>query len=363
MKAVFLSDSMGFSGGRKLLLEYAAYMKGAGHDVDVLVLDPGGPLSNLVEARRVPSFNRDSIPACDAIVASKPQEVLDAWLSGRGKAVHFCQSYEVAELEQHLCGAHGWGGLGAWLKLQKRKLTWRSRRRRFDKIYQLPTELLAVSKSLKDQLEGRYGRGVRLVLNGVRTEFFHAPRRMERELFSEFRPMRVLSIGPADVSFKGIDQTIEAVRIAKGRGLPIKFLRVSPSFSKAERENPMVDEFYEALDQARLGDLIRFCDVFVSNSTEGEGFGLPAMEALSCGAVCVLSSISSYLNFSERRDFCLFVPPFDPKATADAMERIYKASSSDLIKMRTGALEVASIYKFDRACRDFEKTLLEIAAR
>jgi glycosyltransferase involved in cell wall biosynthesis len=43
-----------------------------------------------------------------------------------------------------------------------------------------------------------------------------------------------------------------------------------------------------------------------------EGFGLPAMEALTSGVPSVLTEISSYKNFDERMDFAFFVPTHRP---------------------------------------------------
>jgi glycosyltransferase involved in cell wall biosynthesis len=100
--------------------------------------------------------------------------------------------------------------------------------------------------------------------------------------------------------------------------------------------------------------------VYISNSTEGEGFGLPAMEALSCGLLCILSSISSCLSFSDRRDFCFFVPERDPTATSAVLKEIIRSPSEKFVDIRKNALEISAHYSHEKACKNFEKILENI---
>jgi alpha-1,3-rhamnosyl/mannosyltransferase len=60
-------------------------------------------------------------------------------------------------------------------------------------------------------------------------------------------------------------------------------------------------------------------DIFISSSLEGEGFGLPAMEALASGIPSILTEISSYLNFDEKKDFAYFVPTHRPDKIAEGI--------------------------------------------
>jgi glycosyltransferase involved in cell wall biosynthesis len=363
MHLVFLSDNMKFSGGRKVHFEYASFLREQGHDVEVLVQKKEGELADFLEVTVVEDFSTDNIPECDLIVGTKPLEVLDAWNSKKGKVVHFCQGFEITDLEQRLKGQvlpERYRGKGIFnnLKLKKKKKDWLKKIEKFDQIYNLPTHLVTVAKPLQQVLEKRYARPVKLCLNGVHDEFF-----FPAEIYippAKNKPVRIINIGPAEVTFKGIQTTLETIKILKEHGRNIEFIRVSPNFSEAEKQNPLVDEFHEHLSQEKLGELIRSCDIYISNSTDGEGFGLPALEALSCGVIAVLSNISSYRNFSDSENFCFFVREHSPESTVDAVEFILENNPENLLITRENALKVASEYSFIKACNRFEEILVEI---
>jgi glycosyltransferase involved in cell wall biosynthesis len=73
------------------------------------------------------------------------------------------------------------------------------------------------------------------------------------------------------------------------------------------------------LKEKEMAELYRSTDIFISSSLEGEGFGLPAMEALACGVPSILTEISSYQNFDARKDFAYFVPTHRPDRIAEGV--------------------------------------------
>ena len=345
------------------MFEYAAYLRQTGNNVKILVREKHGELRNFFEADVVPDYSPANIPECDIIVATKPREVVDAWNSRRGRVVHFCQGFEIINLNHKISGKFlpidfKKSGLLNRFNFIRKKQSWKRKIVQIDKAYRLPAHLITVSEHLKQELEKRYGRPVHLCRNGVHKEFFFPARNWGAKEYSQEYPMRIISIGSGDEPLKGISTTFDAVRILKSEGYPIKFIRVTSSPIQKKKESGIIDELYENLSQARLGDLLRSCHVYISNSTEGEGFGLPAMEAMSCGLACILSSISSYRGFSKRRDFCVFVMEGDADATAETVKELL-AMPEKLLVMRKAALEVAESYSHDKACAKFAE-LLEI---
>jgi len=366
MKIVFLTNNLNFSGGRKLMLEYAAFLKKKGEDVTVLIQNEKGPLKDIVPYTEVADFSSANIPECDIIVATTPQEARDAFASGKGRTVHFCQGFELADLEQRISGELTpprfiGGRILQKLKLFRKRFSWRRKYRKIDAIYRQPTFLVTVSEHLKEVLEKRYGRNVFLCRNGVHKEFFYSPESLEMPSFSKEFPLRIINVGPYKVSFKGIPFTLEAVKKLKEEGLPVHFTRVSPEFSEEEKKMWFVDEFHEKVSQEKLGELFRRSHVYISNSTEGEGFGLPAMEALSCGLLCILSDVSSYRFFSERRDYCFKVPEFDITETVRAVKKIFSMDKLKLLDCRNAAMLVSSEFQHDAACEQFENILRMIS--
>jgi glycosyltransferase involved in cell wall biosynthesis len=70
-----------------------------------------------------------------------------------------------------------------------------------------------------------------------------------------------------------------------------------------------------------------------------EGYGLPALEALACGAPLVTTSGTAMEEFAQGA--ALLVPPGDQDALADAIESIVSGSDPDLEARRTRGLAVA----------------------
>lgn len=366
MELVFLTDHMKFSGGRRLMFDYANYLMGKGHKVTVLVNEERGELAGTIPVSVVPEFSAKYVPKSDLIIATSPKEVRQAWECKTAKVVHFCQGFELTDLEQRLSGKvlppryEGSGFMHA-LMIFKKKFTWRRKLREFDNVYKLPTYLISVSAHLQKELEERYGRPAPLCRNGVDLNNLH-PRSdwNSAEKFSEKRPLRIINIGPINVTYKGIATTLEAVEKAKKNGMHIEFTRITPIATKTETPENVPYKLYEKLPRGRFCEVLRNNDVYISNSTEREGFGLPAMEALASGLICILSNILCYRTFTERKDHCIFVPEFDTEATLAAIERIYNMPESEKEAFHRNALAVGAEYSHDKACMEFENILEKI---
>ena len=362
MHLVFLSDNMNFSGGRKLLFEYASFLRKRGHKVDVLVQRESGGLKGMLPVSIVPAFTRNEIPDCDLIVATTPREVQNAYDSERGKVIHFCQGFEITDLEQRVAGKvlpprYRKKGLLAKITVVRKKIAWRRKIKRINKVYELPTVLLTVSKHLQKELELKYGKKVHLCENGIHNEYFYPTKTFNWHEFTEEQPLKIINIGPNKVTFKGINTTLKAIEILKKKQLPVMLIRVAPHIEKQEYGNTIIDKCYENIPPENLGELLRNSHVYISNSTEGEGFGLPAMEAISSGLITILSSINSYKNFSNKKNFCYFVPEHDAKKTAQIIEKILTMPKEEAEKMRAAALAVSNKFTFKHSCETFEKIL------
>jgi hypothetical protein len=158
MYCVFISDHMKFSGGRKLMFDYAAFMKKQGHKCDVIVEEERGDLAGTIEVKVVPSLSKEYLPKCDLIIASDPREVKQAHQAKCGKVVHFCQGFEITDLEERISGKvlpprFEKKGFKNQLILFKKRITWRHKLRLFESIYRMPSHLITISIHLKEILE------------------------------------------------------------------------------------------------------------------------------------------------------------------------------------------------------------------
>lgn len=78
-----------------------------------------------------------------------------------------------------------------------------------------------------------------------------------------------------------------------------------------------------------------------------EGYGLPALEALACGAKLVTTSGTAMAELAG--DAALLVPPGDPAALADALHEVMTEPAGRADKRRMRSIETASGYTWARS--------------
>jgi glycosyltransferase involved in cell wall biosynthesis len=104
-----------------------------------------------------------------------------------------------------------------------------------------------------------------------------------------------------------------------------------------------------------LAELYATCDLFVSASWR-EGFGLPPLEAMACGAPVVLTDSGGVREYARHGENCLMVPPRDPPALAEAMVRVLTDTALAEQLRRNGPLTAAR-FTWEGAVDRFEEAL------
>lgn len=145
-------------------------------------------------------------------------------------------------------------------------------------------------------------------------------------------PSRVLVVGAAEIETKGIDDAYGAVAHARWFGHPVELVRVSPwRPSPAEPVREAVDEFHVSLTCAEMTRVVHSCDIYLGANRAGEGFGLPAAEAMAAGLPCVLTRIPSYLGFGDPHDYAHFADEGD---AVDLGEKLVELLDDDELRGR-----------------------------
>jgi glycosyltransferase involved in cell wall biosynthesis len=112
------------------------------------------------------------------------------------------------------------------------------------------------------------------------------------------------------------------------------------------------------LDEREMVELYQESHILIAPSL-WEGFGLPAIEAMSCGLPCILTDSGSYQSLDPVMDFACFVPPRLPEAIA---EGVLKIREDRLFRERITrrGFEIAGQYTLEKMGDVLEETLLKI---
>jgi len=296
----------------------------------------------------------DDIPDCDVYVGSLYSDMKGLFQRGKGKVVHLCQGYEPIDYLSRIKGEaiterYLRRGTFSIFRRYIDILKFKKRVKEIESIYALQTVKAAVSKHLVALIERRFHQRCFLIQNGIDPSVFYPE---ERRVWGENGRIRILSVGPMQVGFKGIPDTLQSIRILKDKGIPVKFTRVSPHPPlKKEEVGKVVDQYYMNLKEKEMAELYRSTDIFISSSLEGEGFGLPAMEALASGVPSILTEISSYKNFDTQRDFAYFVPTHRPDRIAEGI-LILIEDRGLRERYRDGGIRVAKGFTLERTKQD-----------
>jgi glycosyltransferase involved in cell wall biosynthesis len=315
----------GFSGGIKIVSQHVKILNEMGYETLLITKYLPADLNlaelNLYEKPIVLKSDED-IPDCDLYVGAAFSDVRMLFRRGKGRVVHLCEGYEPIEYLSRIKGEviterYLRKGFFSIFREYIDLLKFKKRVKRIESIYALPTVKAAISKHLVELIERRFAQKCFLIQSSIDSNIFYPD---ERKVWGSSGKIRILSVGPIQMGFKGIPDALQAIRMLKEKGIPVEFIRVS-FYPPSEREEVgrVVNQYYMNLKEKEMGELYRNTDIFISSSLEGEGFGLPAMEALACGVPSILTEISSYKNFDEKMDFAYFVPIHRPDKIAEGV--------------------------------------------
>jgi glycosyltransferase involved in cell wall biosynthesis len=354
------------SGGVKVVSQHVKLLNEMGYET-LLMTRNMQINSNLTELNlyEKPTLVKsgDDIPDCDIYVGTFFNDVKRLFQRGKGKIIHLCQGYEPIDYTSRIKGEVikerylRKGIFSIFLKYAD-ILKFKKRIKEIESIYALPTVKAAVSKHLAELIQKRYRQKCFLIQNGIDPNIFYPD---ERRIRGESGRIRILSVGPINVGFKGITDTLQSIKILKDKGIKLEFIRVSPHPpSEREEVGKVVDQYYINLKEKEMAELYRNSDIFISSSLEGEGFGLPAMEALASGVPSILTEISSYKNFDARRDFAYFVPTHRPDRIAEGVLAL-KEDRGMRERFRDRGISVAKGFTLERTKQDLSNFIKELS--
>lgn len=236
-----------------------------------------------------------NFPESDIVVATRWDTatwVADVVKSGRAKAgVYFLQDYE------------------SWFFPETDK---ESRAKVID-TYQLIPHKIVKSDWLKGMLEGD-GFSADKIRLGMNLGVFYP-----RSAAKTSHPI-ILAMARPRTPRRGFPHVIEGLKRVKESKPEVEIVLFGDDLSKQKIPFDYRDEGV-ITNQNRLAELYSAADVYLDGS-DFQGFGRPALEAMACGAACVLTKVGGVAEYARDDENCLLVPPKNPEAFAQAILKI-----------------------------------------
>ncbi|HEY6869983.1 MAG TPA: glycosyltransferase family 4 protein, partial [Novosphingobium sp.] len=313
MKIVFVLPEINLSGGTKVLIDYADYLKSAGHSVVCLVPRPAriglralarmivrGESRRPVDRRRSHLSGRDvdivegkvpgrlvesDFPDADVVIATwwETAEWIAPLGPEKGVKVHFIQGHEVFDGQPV---------------------------DRVEAVYRLDLKRIVVAQWLQDVMRDSYGcSDAVLVPNGVRTGHFAA---------SASGTVRAREVGLvwSNEPIKNCAMAIAAMDLARQHMPDLRLVAFGSEPCPGELARQDWVEYFERPAQSLIPQIYARARLWLF-PTLTEGFGLPILEALACGTPVVATAAGAAPQIVSDRNGRLVETT--PSAMAEAM--------------------------------------------
>ena len=300
MRITYVAEDTELWGGNAVIFQHLEILAEAGHDA--FLTTPASspdwyPLK--VPVNTIRSLDPSAFPMVDIIVSTSWKTIKLVMESKKGIPVHLCQGYE--------------GALEELVHLKES----------IDQAHSLRIPKLIVSRHLETFLKERFNSETYYVGQMLNRKIFYPNRNPLRKLLKirlKPKPLIILVVGPFEGSYKNIPTTLRGIILAKQQLKdPLQLIRVSQfPLSREEEEIIIPNAYHFRIPYQDMGDLYRAADIFISMSTDAEGFGLPALEAMACEVPTILSKIHSHLGFANTQDYAIFVES-TPEAVSEAI--------------------------------------------
>jgi glycosyltransferase-like protein len=240
-----------------------------------------------------------------------------------------------------------------------------------------PDALMCVSAPWVERLSREFGRGARLVRNGVDTRRHRPPRdaaerTQDRIAAGVDGHLTILAIGGIEprkgsltllrgfAELHSLAPELDPLLVIAGGATLFDYRHEVERFHAAVLELGLTDRVrvLGSLECDELERLYRAADVFAFPSTT-EGFGLAALEALASGLPVVASDLDALQTFLEHGRSALLVPVGDSHALARALARLAQ-DPAHRERLRAGGLELAAGFSWDAAAAAHERAYAEL---
>lgn len=325
MRVVIPVISLERGGGTRFLQEVGNGLCDRGHDIQyVIVAGKRVEFSLRGKVTFVPRLVPEYMPVGDLVLPNFYATVY-ASLSGRAMPARICLSYEPLFVEDKAGAAE---------------------------TYRIPMPIATISGWLQGILAERAGRRSIVINPGIdhRTFYPIARERLKATVLCIGRPVE------QGYGFKGYPHFAQAMSLVRARRPDVHVIVASPELR--HHGLPFPATLVASPADSGLAELFRQVTVFVFPSIF-EGFGLPPLEAMACGAPVVTTACGGVSDFARHEENCLMTVPGDIGQLAEAVLRLL-GDPPLCRRLSAAAVECARPWTWARTVEQTERFLASI---
>jgi glycosyltransferase involved in cell wall biosynthesis len=362
MRITFLMPADDLTGGNRVVSIYARKLMERGHDVLVISNCADRPpiRERLQQWIRTP-FRRRSLASpvkghiaqsgVDHHTLERPRAIRDADVPDGDWVI--ATWWETARWMQDLSDRKGHK-----LHLIQGYETWGhpDLRQRVQATLQLPNRKIAISGSLKRDIESDLGElGIDVISNAVDLEQFDAPER-DRNVSPQ------VGFVYAPGAMKGSDRYLQAIAKVRLRHPELKVMAFGAHEPHPDWPLPPDCHYIRCPEQALLATLYASCDAWLFASRI-DSFGLPILEAMACRTPVIGAQIGAAPDLLQPDNGVLISADQDDEVVetlASAIQQVcYGIHADEWRNMSTNAHRLAHTYDWNAAVDRLEGILKE----